>query len=144
MNLLAYVHLRNVFKSTGAGRVARNIVEALAGDSRVELRILADQSDHRRMLTHVGRPWTDFSYVYIERETSSQQARWIFLRRPTANFYWRDAQIVYCTGESYVPKGTARLAVTAHDTAFFENDVHEPGIATLKQRWKWKYLYRLL
>ena len=146
MNVLAYVHLRNIHGSTGAGRVARQMVEHLAsGPAGLNLEILADAGDHRRVVPLVGAPWTDFRYRFLPRETSRQQALWLLWHRPVAEAFWPEAQIVYCAGESYVPTRRTRLAVTMHDAAFFERDAHDGrSFAYWKQRLKWSYLYRVL
>jgi glycosyltransferase involved in cell wall biosynthesis len=144
MNVLAYVHLRNIHHSTGAGRVARNLVEALSVEPGVVLQVLADRGDHRRLPDDLGPPWTTFDYRFFDRDTSSQQRQWLIRRRPVATAYWPDADVVYCTAESYVPKGRARLAVTAHDAAYFEADVHPRDFAVWKQRWKWRVLFAVL
>jgi glycosyltransferase involved in cell wall biosynthesis len=144
MNVLAYVHLRNIHHSTGAGRVARNLTEALSLQPRVNVRVLADRADHARLPADIGAPWSAFSYAFFDADTSRQQASWVLLRRPTAQHYWPEADITFCTGESFVPKGRSRLAVTTHDAAYFEASVHEAGLAAWQQRWKWKYLYSVL
>jgi glycosyltransferase involved in cell wall biosynthesis len=144
MNVLAYVHLRNIHHSTGAGRVARNLTEALSEQPGVAVRILADRADHARLPADIGPPWDRLPYAFFDADTSTQQARWLLLRRPHAQHYWPAADIVFCTGESFVPKGRARLAVTAHDAAYFETGVHERGSSTWKQRWKWRILYAVL
>lgn len=144
MNILAYVHLRNIWRSTGAGRVARNLTEALNDVPRVSLRVLADRSDHDALPRDIGDPWATFNYALFDRETSRQQAQWLLLRRPNARDYWPEAEIIFCTAESFVPKGTARLVVTAHDAAYFERDVHPSDLTTWKQRWKWQRLYAVL
>jgi glycosyltransferase involved in cell wall biosynthesis len=144
LRLLAYVHLRNIHASTGAGRVARQLVEHLALRDDVRLRILADAADKERILPLVGEPWTSFEYATFERDTSKQQAYWFALERPRAESYWPEAQVVFCTGESYVPAGKARLAVTLHDAAYFESGAHRNDRGFRMQRLKWKLLfYRL-
>lgn len=144
MNVLAYVHLRNIHHATGAGRVARNLSESLGAQPGVALRLLADRGDHTRLPAAIGPPWNTGPYAFFDADTSRQQARWFLLRRPHAQHYWPDAQIVFCTAESFVPKGSARLAVTAHDAAYFEPNVHAPSFATWKQRTKWRALYAVL
>ncbi len=144
VRVLAYVHLRNIHNSTGAGRVARQLTAHLAERSDVDLRILADPSDHARIIPQVGAPWSDFQYQFIASETSRQQTRWFLLDSPAAERYWPDAQIVFCTGESYVPVKRARLVVTVHDAAYFENFAHRHNRAFLQQRFKWNLLYRKL
>lgn len=144
MNILAYVHLRNIYRSTGAGRVAREMTEHLARQSDVRLRILADPGDHARIVHQVGEPWTDFDYRFIGQETSKQQVRWYFLDSPTAESYWPEADLVYCTAESYVPVRKARLAVTVHDAQLFEPGAHRMSLSLLKQRFKWKMLFSRL
>ena len=144
MNVLAYVHLRNIHRSTGAGRVARNLTEALSAQPGVHVRILADRADHARLPVDIGAPWDGFRYAFFDSETSIQQARWLLLRRPKTQCYWDDAHVIFCTAESFVPKGRARLAVTAHDAAYFETGVHEGGGTTWTQRWKWRALYSVL
>ena len=128
MNILAYVHLRNIYGSTGHGRVARQITEHLAQESADQLRILADREDHRKTVHKVGSPWTEFLYHFFENETSRQHARWALTGKPLAEDYWPEAQIVYSTCESYIPTRKARLVVTLHDASIFEN-------GALPRRW---------
>jgi glycosyltransferase involved in cell wall biosynthesis len=141
MNLLAYVHLRNIHGSTGAGRVARQLVEHLDRRPGINMRVLADVRDHERTIPLVGRPWLDYRYQFFGRETSKQQAEWFLFDTPTAEHYWPETDVVFCTGESYVPVKRARLAVTLHDAAFFEQGAHRTGSAFWKQKFKWKLLY---
>jgi glycosyltransferase involved in cell wall biosynthesis len=141
INLLAYVHLRNIYGSTGAGRVARQLIEHLALRDDVRLRILADPADHAKVVPLVGAPWDRFDYCFFSSETSRQQAKWFAFDRPCAESYWPEAQIVFCTAESYVPAKRARLAVTLHDAAYFEDDAHCRSGSFRKQRLKWRLLY---
>jgi glycosyltransferase involved in cell wall biosynthesis len=144
MNVLTYVHLRNIYGSTGAGRVARQIVEHLAQNVDINQRILADHSDYVNIIPKVGEPWTSFSYSFFKNDTSLQQAYWALLGHPSAEQFWSDTEIVYCTAESYVPTKKARLVVTLHDAAFFEDNAHTKNSSFLKQRLKWQYLYWIL
>jgi glycosyltransferase involved in cell wall biosynthesis len=144
MRLLSYVHLRNIHRSTGAGRVARQLTEHLSTLPGMEMRILADHGDYTRTISHVGDPWTSYRYHFFEPDTSRQQARWYLLGTPRAEHFWPDVELVHCTMESYVPTRRARLAVTVHDAAIFESGAHSTGSALLKQRLKWKLLYRTL
>lgn len=141
LNLLAYVHMRNIHGSTGAGRVARQLTEHLALRPDINLRVLADAADHARILPMVGGAWTDYRYHTFTRDTSRQQALWFALDRPAAESFWPEAKVVFCTAESYVPVRTARLAVTVHDAAYFEQGAHRNDRAFLKQRLKWKMLF---
>ena len=144
LNLLAYVHLRNIHRSTGAGRVARQLTEHLALRDDVKIELLADPGDKERILPLVGAPWTEFRYHLFQKETSRQQAYWFLLDRPRAEKYWPEAQIMYCTAESYVPTKTARLAVTLHDAAYFEPAAHLRDKSFSAQKIKWQLLYRKL
>jgi glycosyltransferase involved in cell wall biosynthesis len=144
MNILAYVHLRNILNSTGAGRVARQLTEHLAKQSDARLHILADPADHKQVVHRIGHPWTEFRYHFMRRETSKQQARWYVFENPKAENYWPEAQIVFCTAESYVPTTRLKLAVTLHDAAYFERGVHHLDLACIKQRLKWTLLFRTL
>lgn len=144
MNILCYVHLRNIYGSTGHGRVARQITEHLAQVKEDTLHILADPEDHRKVVHKVGAPWTEFQYHFFKNETSRQQARWILTGRPAAEYYWPEAQIVYCAVGSYVPTSKARLVVTLHDAAIFEEAALARNWAFFKQRLKSKYLHRIL
>ena len=144
LRLLSYVHLRNIHGSTGAGRVARQLTEHLAARPDLDLRVLADARDRARIVPLVGAPWDRFRYASFAADTSRQQARWILLDRPRAERWWPEAQVVFCTAESYVPTRTARLAVTLHDAAYFEGAAHTRDFAFWKQRLKWKLLYRKL
>jgi glycosyltransferase involved in cell wall biosynthesis len=144
MNVLAYVHLRNIYNSTGAGRVARQIIEHLQQKTDVNLHVLADRRDLAQIIQRQELPWLDFNYHCFNSSTSQQQAWWLVTHRPVAESFWDDTQIVYCTGESYVPTKRARLAVTLHDAAFFEPDAHRQTQTTWQQQLKWKLLYAVL
>jgi glycosyltransferase involved in cell wall biosynthesis len=144
LNLLAYVHLRNIHNSTGAGRTARQITEHLAARHDINLRVLADVNDQRTILPLVGKPWTTFQFHTFSRDTSRQQAQWVLLDSPRAESFWPEADIVYCTGESYIPTTKARLVTTLHDAAYFEEGAHVRDAAYWKTRLKWELLYRKL
>ncbi|GAC1389294.1 MAG: hypothetical protein NVSMB31_05090 [Vulcanimicrobiaceae bacterium] len=120
------------------------MTEHLAERPGVDLRVLADAGDHERIVPRVGAPWAAFRYHLFQTETSKQQARWVFLGSPTAESFWPDAQIVYCTGESYVPATRARLIVTMHDAAYFEPGPHRRDWRYWRQRAKWHVLYTKL
>ena len=141
MKILDYVHLRNIYRSTGVGRVARELTEHLAQRSDVDLRILADRQDHAAFVHKVGSPWTEYQYCFFERETSRQQMWWYLLDSPHAEDYWPEAEIVYCTAESYVPTRRARLAVACHDMQLFEPEAHPMSRWLLQQRLKWRLLF---
>jgi glycosyltransferase involved in cell wall biosynthesis len=144
MNILAFVHLRNIHHSTGAGRVAREMTEHLAQQSGVRLQVLADSGDYKKIVPQVGEPWTGYGYRFFRDETSRQQARWYLLNAPTGEHYWPETEIVYCTAESYVPVDKCRLAVTVHDAQTFDAGAHRLTTALLKQRFKWTLLFRRL
>ncbi len=143
-NILAYVHLRNIYNSTGAGRTARQIIEHLAVRGDVNLRILADAGDHDRIVPLVQEPWTGFQYHTFTSETTHQQARWFLLDGPKAESFWPEADVVFCTAESYVPVTRAKLVMTTHDAAYFEQGAHVRDAAYWKTRLKWELLYRKL
>lgn len=144
MNLLVYVHLRNIYRSTGVGRVARELTEQMALRPDVELKVLADREDHARVIEKVGGPWLDFDYRFMEHSTSRQQAIWFLRNGPVAESYWPEAEVVYCTAESYVPVRRARLAVACHDMQLFEPGAHGMSRWLLQQRAKWWLLFRRL
>jgi glycosyltransferase involved in cell wall biosynthesis len=144
MNILAYVHLRNIYGSTGHGRAARQITEHLAQEPADRLRILADPEDHRKTVHKVGPPWTEFSYHFFESETSRQHARWALTGRPPAEAYWPEAQIVYSTCESYVPTRKARLVVTVHDASVFEAGALPGNWLFFRERLKLKLSHGLV
>ena len=103
MNLLSYVHLRNIYRSTGVGRVARELTQNLALQPDIRMEVLADRKDHDRVIAQVGGPWLDFPYHFIAHDTSRQQAIWFLTNRPKAEDYWSKVDVVHCTAESYVP-----------------------------------------
>lgn len=144
VHILAYVHLRNIHGSTGAGRTARQIVEHLALRPDVDLHVLADDADKTRILPLVQEPWTGFNYHTFARDTTPQQARWFFLESPKAERFWPEADIVFCTGESYVPVSRAKLVMTAHDAGYFEPGAHTRDLTYWKTRLKWELLYKKL
>ena len=144
MNILSYIHLRNIYRSTGVGRVSRELTEHLHRSEGVDLHVLADPADYREVIPKVGEPWTSFSYHFFKAETSRQQLRWIVLNGPPAEHYWPDTQLVHCTAESYVPVRNARLAVTCHDAQHFEAGAHRTSLWLAKQRFKWRLLFARL
>ena len=144
VRVLAYVHLRNIHGSTGAGRTARQLTEHLAHRQDTQVRILADARDKDRILPLVGEPWTNFAYHTFPDDTSRQQARWFLFDAPGSEHFWPEAQIVFCTAESYVPVKKARLVVTAHDAGYFEEVAHRRELAFWKTRLKWSLLFRKL
>ncbi len=141
MNLLSYIHLRNIYRSTGVGRVARELTENLSVLPGMQLRILADRGDYERVIPKIGRPWTEFQYKFMAHETSRQQAIWFLTNWPRAEDYWPEVEVVHCTAESYVPVRHARLAVSCHDAQHFEPGVHRMTPWLMKQRVKWKLLF---
>ncbi len=144
VNLLSYVHLRNIYRSTGVGRVARELTEQMALRPDVRLKVLADREDHARVIEKVGGPWPGFDYRFMERPTSRQQAVWFLRNAPVAESYWPECEVVYCTAESYVPVRRAKLAVACHDMQLFEPGAHAMSRWLLQQRAKWWLLFRRL
>ena len=144
MNVLTYVHLRNIYRSTGVGRVARELTENLSTLEDVSLQVLADRGDYNSVIDKVGGPWPGYHYHLFRDDTSRQQARWFLTDRPTAESYWPEAQIMYCTAESYVPVRRAKLVVACHDAQHFEPGAHRLTPWLLKQRFKWKLLWNRL
>jgi glycosyltransferase involved in cell wall biosynthesis len=144
LNVLAYVHLRRIVRSTGAGRAARCLTENLSALGGVDLRVLGDSGDYQKIIAEAGSTWNGLRHYLFEADSSKQQARWLFLRTPAAETYWPDVQVTFCTSESYVPVKRSRLVVTLNDAAHLEPRVHSGGLPLLKQRIKWDYLYRVL
>lgn len=144
MNILAYVQLRNIYESTGDGRVARQITEHLLQRTEDRLHILADPEDHGRVVHKVGSPWTELSYHFFDRNTSRQHAQWAFTGRPLAEDYWPDVEIVYCTCDAYVPTRRAKLVVTLHDAAIFENRALPRHYLFYRERLKCRLTYGIL
>jgi glycosyltransferase involved in cell wall biosynthesis len=66
---------------------------------------------------------------------------WYLFNSPTAESYWPETQLVYCTAESYVPSRKARLAISCHDTQIYERGTFKMSLWLLKQRFKWKLLF---
>ncbi len=143
MNVLAYIHMRNIHHCTGAGRVARELIENVARRRGVNMHILADRSDYGKIAHKVGGAWNTFPYHLFSSATSLQQARWIMFDGPAAESYWPHAEIVHCTTESYVPTSGSRLVVTVHDAAYFDR-AHPRTFAAAKQQMKWRILYGTL
>jgi glycosyltransferase involved in cell wall biosynthesis len=144
VNVLVYVHMRNIHRSTGAGRVARQLTEHVARRAGLNVHILADESDHRSVVDKVGQPWASFPCHLFTNDTSAQQRRWLLTHRPVAEDYWPEAQIVHCTGESYVPTSRSKLVVTVHDAAYFDRGAHSKTFSNWKQSLKWRILYATL
>ena len=108
------------------------------------MHILADRADHAAIADEMNVNWASFPYHLFSNDASLQQRKWIMYQRPTAEQFWPEAQIVHCTGESYVPTAGSRLVVTVHDAAYFDQGAHLLSLATLKQQVKWRVLYRTL
>ena len=141
MNILSYVHLRNIYRSTGVGRVARELTEHLAAQPENRVEILADRGDFDRVIENVGEPWTSYKYHFFRHDTSLQQMIWFAADAPAAEQFWPATDVVYCTAESYVPVRKARLAVSCHDAQHFEPGIHKITPWLLKQRAKWRMLF---
>ena len=144
MNILSYVHLRNIYRSTGVGRVARELTEHLAAQPGNRVEILADRFDHAKFVPKVGAPWTGYRYHFFPLDTSRQQALWFLLNSPKAEDYWPETEIAYCTAESYVPVRRAKLVVSCHDAQHFEPGIHRLTPWLVKQRFKWRMLFNRL
>ena len=144
MKILTYVHLRNIYRSTGVGRVARELTEHLARLPEIDLAVLADPGDHHDVIGKVGEPWSGYRYHFFRHSTSRQQALWFLTGGPTAETYWPETQLVYCTAESYVPVRKARLVVSCHDAQHFEPGIHKISPWLIRQRFKWKLLFNRL
>jgi glycosyltransferase involved in cell wall biosynthesis len=97
-----------------------------------------------RIVKQVGAPWTNFRYSLFADDTTRQQARWLLTHRPKAESFWEEADIVHCTMESYVPASRCRLVTTLHDAAYLESNAHARSWESLRQRWKWKFLFSTL
>lgn len=141
MNILSYVHLRNIYRSTGVGRVARELTENMARQPENRVEILADRGDYDRVIDKVGEPWTSYRYHFFRHDTSRQQMVWFAADAPSAEQYWPATDVVYCTAESYVPVRRARLAVSCHDAQHFEPGIHRITPWLLRQRAKWRMLF---
>ncbi|MEI9973830.1 MAG: hypothetical protein WDO73_18320 [Ignavibacteriota bacterium] len=144
LNVLAYVHLRRIVRSTGAGRAARCLTEHLAACNGTDVRVLGDAGDYPQIASEAGPTWNGLQHYLFPRDTSAQQARWLLLARPSAESWWPEVQVTFCTAESYVPVKRSRLVVTLNDAAHLEDSAHRQGATILKQRLKWHYLYRTL
>jgi glycosyltransferase involved in cell wall biosynthesis len=144
LKVLAFVHLRNIVGSTGAGRVARCLVERLAALPDLDLRILADRDDYQKVILQAGAPWAGMKTYLFTSGTSTQQAKWLLLKTPVAESFWASPDITYCTAESYVPVQRSKLVVTLHDAAHLERGVLRQNLKLLKQRAKWNILYKVL
>ncbi|WP_198137715.1 glycosyltransferase family 1 protein [Terriglobus sp. TAA 43] len=144
MNILSYVHLRNIYRSTGVGRVSRELTERLHATPDVNLHVLADPADHARVIPLVGDLWQSYQYHFFKSDTSAQQLRWVLTNRPAAEHYWSEVDLVHCTAESYVPVRKARLVVTCHDAQHFEAGAHRQSVWLMKQRLKWRLLFARL
>ena len=143
-NILSFVHLRNIYRATGVGRVSRELTENLHALSHCRVEILADAADHEAVIDKVGAPWTTFTYHLFKNDTSRQQAIWYLMNRPRAEDYWPEVDVVHCTAESYVPVRKASLAVSCHDAQHFEPGVHRMSPWLIRQRLKWKLLFARL
>jgi glycosyltransferase involved in cell wall biosynthesis len=141
MNILAYVHLRRIHEATGAGRVARSLVEQLANNSSDMVHVLADAADHATFVPSIGEPWSGYHYHLFTSDTSKQQRIWYLFDAPRAEAYWREVELVYCAGESYVPTKRARSVVSLHDAAYFDEDALRKDYGYYTQRLRWRLLY---
>jgi len=146
MNVLSYIHLPEIPRSTGAGRVATQMTKHLATQPALDLRVLGNRSLYDATIPNIGPPWSEYTYAFFDEDTRIQKLKWYALKRPKAERYWSDVDVMYCTEESYVPTNHARLAVTAHDAALFEPSgiAHSGGWQKWTQGAKWTLLYRRL
>ena len=136
-------YLKGIHRSTGPGRVARQLTEHFSAHGKVNLRVLGNREQKDEMVPKVGLPWTTFDYELYDLNDSLRRYLWYLFRTPAAESYWRDVDLIYSTGEAYVPTRQVPLAVTVHDAAFFESDRRAHKGQWL-QRSKWRLLYRRL
>lgn len=144
MNLLAYVQMRNVHNSTGHGRVARLLVEHLAREPQTDMKILADELDYKKTIGHLGAEWQAFDYRFFNQDTSVQQRQWLLSQSPVAETYWPEADVTFCTNQSYIPVRKSRLAVLLHDVAIFEPGAHRSEWMLYNRRIRAKIMHWML
>lgn len=144
MNVLAYVYLRNIVGSTGAGRVARELVEHVSQYDDINLHVLGDRGDYRKIASQVTPQWAALPHHLFSMDTSYQQRKWFVFHTPSAEHFWPEVQIVHCMAESYVPASRSRRIVTVHDAAYFDHGAHPPNLTTWSQEMRWQVLFRTL
>jgi len=119
------------------------MVEHLAKIGGINMKILSCQKTVQTYHLEMGDPWSSYAYTYHRLSTSLQQKLWYAFRWPRAEAYWPEADVVYCTAESYVPTSEASLVATLHDASFFEAEgTAHRGVRL--QAAKWTLLYRRL
>jgi glycosyltransferase involved in cell wall biosynthesis len=144
INLLLQAHLRNFVNFTGTGRVASNIIKSVLAADDFDTRILGDADDYTRFDLGNSPEWRDCEFLLFSGGTRLRQAAWVLLERPRAESYWPQVDVVYTTGETYVPsKGSAEMALI-HDVAYFEAGAHQKNRYSALQRAKMYLLLKRL
>ena len=71
LNVLAYVHLRRIVRSTGSGRAARCMTEHLSACEGLDVRVLGDSADYHKIAEEAGPAWNGLRHYLFERDTSA-------------------------------------------------------------------------
>ncbi len=103
-------------------------------------RFLVDGRQYERIRGKLSNYWGSAGIIPHPHSRIPQQAKWCWLRKPLAESYWPELDIVYCPAESYVPTKQGRLVCTIHDVAPFEDSLYPDTRERRLQRLKWKVL----
>ncbi len=142
MNILSLIHVHRLPNPSGVGRVMDQLISTHAElNPSARHRMLVQEKLHRELKSKLEPFWQEMPAETYKGSTSFQQALWILAGLPSAERYWKGADVVYCPAESYIPTKKAKLVCTIHDVAGFEDTLYPPTRSQLNHRRKWRMMF---
>ncbi|VGO14809.1 Glycogen synthase [Pontiella desulfatans] len=143
MNILSHIHIHRIPHLSGVGRVIDRMLSAHARCFPDAChRMLVSSKQYNQVYLDLPDHWKMASYIPHKSSTSLQQAKWVWQRKPVAERFWNDIDVVYCPAESYVPTKRAKLVCTIHDVGVFEPDLYHASMHRSFHCYKWRLLFR--
>lgn len=144
LEISTHVELTNLIGSTGAGRMARQMIEHLVTIPETSVSILTSQDSHASAIEALGRPWTDLPCVLTPHGRKSMQRRWWLAGAPLVEDLVDRVDVTYCPSEHYIPTRTSALVGTIFDAAQLESGVYPHSLRWRLTREKKLWLCRRL
>lgn len=115
IKIAAYIYPKGLLTPTGVTMVTLNMVKQLAGNPKVELKLLAsrDQLENGRSLPK-GHPLADLPVIGLPFSRAIRESFWLGLNAPLIDRYVPKDFWIYCSTETYIPATSARRIVTVH------------------------------
>ena len=144
MNVAVFVHFRRLINQTGVGRVTYELLHALIRQRGIELCAIGSREDFEAIRTlGIALP-SAMQIELFSRSRAAQQLLWLALKQPKCESLWKEADVVWCPAESYIPSNRIPLVVTVHDAAHMESGLWPANGAHSAHQLRWRWLFRRL